>query len=151
MNRIPADTDPHSVFYLGQVVLCHVLSCEPDQMRLMLSLKVCLLIITNSGLAFYNCCKWWVVNPRETDSRKLDTLSGKVNNSHFSFPYCGVHEQHGWMLRNCQRIGTLLNPEVHCNFRIGKFRPIVKSPPFACTSPAWWRVRPIFISAPQIL
>nr|XP_058962333.1 protein RRP5 homolog [Pocillopora verrucosa] len=36
---IPADTDPRSAFYLGQVVLCHVLSCEPDQMRLRLSLK----------------------------------------------------------------------------------------------------------------
>ncbi|RMX61399.1 hypothetical protein pdam_00018294 [Pocillopora damicornis] len=36
---IPADTDPRSAFYLGQVVLCHVLSCEPDQMRLRLSLQ----------------------------------------------------------------------------------------------------------------
>ncbi|XP_022789365.1 protein RRP5 homolog [Stylophora pistillata] len=36
---ISADTDPRSAFYLGQVLLCHVLSCEPDQMRLRLSLK----------------------------------------------------------------------------------------------------------------
>ena len=50
MNRIPADTDPRSAFYLGQVVLCHVLSCEPDQMRLRLSLKVCWLIITTPAL-----------------------------------------------------------------------------------------------------
>ena len=40
MNRIPADTDPQSSFYIGQVVLCHVLSCQPDKAKLILSFKV---------------------------------------------------------------------------------------------------------------
>ncbi|KAJ7376225.1 hypothetical protein OS493_036048 [Desmophyllum pertusum] len=36
---IPADTDPRSAFYIGQVMLCHVLSCQPDQAKLRLSFK----------------------------------------------------------------------------------------------------------------
>lgn len=39
-ERIPADTDPQSAFYIGQVVLCHVLSCQPDQAKIRLSFKV---------------------------------------------------------------------------------------------------------------
>ena len=41
MNRIPADTDPRSAFYIGQVMVCHVLSCQPEQAKLRLSFKVC--------------------------------------------------------------------------------------------------------------
>ena len=40
MNRIPADTDPRSAFYIGQVMLCHVVNCQPDQAKLKISFKV---------------------------------------------------------------------------------------------------------------
>lgn len=39
-NRIPPDTAPQTAFYIGQVMLCHVLSCQPDQAKMRLSFKV---------------------------------------------------------------------------------------------------------------
>jgi len=36
---IPADTEPQSAFYVGQVMLCRVLSCQPDQAKIRLSFK----------------------------------------------------------------------------------------------------------------
>jgi len=39
-NRIAADTDPRTAFYIGQVMLCHVVNCQPDEAKLRLSFKV---------------------------------------------------------------------------------------------------------------
>ena len=39
-HRISPDTDPRSAFYIGQVMICYVLSCQPDQAKLRLSFKV---------------------------------------------------------------------------------------------------------------
>ncbi|KAL9983734.1 hypothetical protein ACROYT_G005955 [Oculina patagonica] len=36
---IPADSDPRTAFYIGQVMVCHVLSCQPDQAKCRLSFK----------------------------------------------------------------------------------------------------------------
>ncbi|XP_068709241.1 protein RRP5 homolog [Montipora foliosa] len=36
---IPADTEPQTAFYIGQVVLCHVLRSNPDDKRITLSFK----------------------------------------------------------------------------------------------------------------
>ncbi|CAH3149742.1 unnamed protein product, partial [Porites evermanni] len=36
---ISPDTDPRSAFYIGQVMICYVLSCQPDQAKLRLSFK----------------------------------------------------------------------------------------------------------------
>ena len=40
VHRISPDTDPRSAFYIGQVMICYVLSCQPDQAKLRLSFKV---------------------------------------------------------------------------------------------------------------
>ena len=39
---ISPSEDPRSMFYVGQVVLCHVLSCQPTEGKLRLSFKVSL-------------------------------------------------------------------------------------------------------------
>ena len=51
-HRISPDTDPRSAFYIGQVMICYVLSCQPDQAKLRLSFKVQHININLIFLAF---------------------------------------------------------------------------------------------------
>lgn len=39
-NRVALNTELQTAFYIGQVVLCHVIDCNPEKSRISLSFKV---------------------------------------------------------------------------------------------------------------
>lgn len=62
-NRVALNTELQTAFYIGQVVLCHVIDCNPEKSRISLSFKVNFFVTLSIDFSYFLYWLFFLLSP----------------------------------------------------------------------------------------